>query len=247
LSSIASLTSKGQQARSEDNAVPGADDRQSQNALPATLVERLIQDVWDPLESKAVMTVATLGGHMEPVKESDILRYPALLRGARGDGSDRDTGERLKDALQSAVVHGVLLALRDESGIIWYIVATHETRRLALAGGYQIADAPSGKPRPLTVDRPDVFGLYEQNIGVVTPIMADRLAEALNNYPESWIQDAIGEAVTYNKRNWRYIQRILENWSTEGRSDETNRRDHEEHLDPEKYLRGKYATLFRRR
>jgi len=77
--------------------------------------------------------------------------------------------------------------------------------------------------------------------------MADRLNEALNIYPEEWIRDAIGEAVSYNKRNWRYIQAILENWTREGRSDETNRRNHEEHLDPEKYLRGKYAALFRRR
>lgn len=211
------------------------------------LVERLIQDVWDPLEVKVIMTVATLGGHQRPVMERDVLGFPTLLRGARGDGSDRDTEERLRGALQAAVVHGMLLALRDDADSIWYIVATHETRARALDGGYRIADAPSAKPKPLTIDRPDVFGLYEQNIGVVTPILADRLTEALHEYPEEWIQDAIGEAVTYNKRNWRYIQRILENWSTEGRSDETNRRDHEEHLDPEKYLRGKYATLFRRR
>ena len=30
-------------------------------------------------------------------------------------------------------------------------------------------------------------------------------------------EDAVTEAVTYNKRSWRYIQRILEGWQTPGR------------------------------
>ena len=218
-----------------------------ENSIPPAVIDRIIQEIWDPLELKVTLTVATLGGHEWPVSEDDVLEFKPLRRGSRGDGSDRNTIERLHTALQAAVARGILVALRDDDGRLWYVVATDETRQQAYSGQFHRVDTTAPAPPPLSMDRPGIFGLYEQNIAVVTPIMADRLTEALNTYPEEWIRDAIGEAVTYNKRNWRYIQRILDNWATEGRTDETNRRDHEEHLDSEKYLRGKYAALFRRR
>jgi DnaD/phage-associated family protein len=40
---------------------------------------------------------------------------------------------------------------------------------------------------------------------------------ALETWPVEWIEDAVAESVAYNKRSWRYIQRILEGWQTEGR------------------------------
>jgi DnaD/phage-associated family protein len=101
----------------------------------------------------------------------------------------------------------------------------------------------------LEIERPNVFRLFEQNVGLVTPLIADQLIEALELYPEAWIAEAIDEAVGYNRRNWRYIQRILERWATEGRGDETDQRGSAAatSLKPDKYLRGKYAPLFRRR
>lgn len=212
-----------------------------------SLIERVIEEVWDPLEIKVILAVATLGGADEPVTEDAVLHQPALRRGARGDGSSRDVSDRLIESLRAAVARGILIALRDEVDRRWYVIATQQTQQIVRSGRYEIVDGPSQDSTPLTLERPDVFGLYEQNIGVVTPILADRLTEALQSYPEEWIRDAIAESVAYNRRSWRYIQRILENWSTEGRTDETNRRDHEKHLDPEKYLRGKYAALFRKR
>jgi DNA replication protein len=221
--------------------------RASIGDLSSRVIEQVIREVWDPLEAKAILALALLGGINHPVSEAEILAYPALVKGARGDGSSRDISERICPALRSAVARGILIALRDDERVIWYVIANDETRHFVSSGKYSILDT-SGDPVPsLKYDRPDVFGLYEQNIGIISPIMVDKLNEALGMYPEEWIRDAIGEAVSYNKRNWRYIQAILENWTTEGRSDETNRRAHEEHLDPEKYLRGKYAALFRRR
>ena len=47
----------------------------------------------------------------------------------------------------------------------------------------------------------DLFRLYEQNIGLLTPIIAEQLVRALERYPREWIEDAIGESVAYNRRN----------------------------------------------
>ena len=67
------------------------------------------------------------------------------------------------------------------------------------------------------VARPNIFAQYEDNIGMLTPMVADELREAESHYPMSWIDEAFKEAVTQNKRSWRYVSRILERWDREGR------------------------------
>jgi DnaD/phage-associated family protein len=80
-----------------------------------------------------------------------------------------------------------------------------------------------------TAGRPNIFTLYEQNIGMLTPIIAEELREAEQTYPAGWIEDAFREAVSLNKRSWKYIHAILRRWRTEGkastRARENRRRD----------------------
>ena len=65
-------------------------------------------------------------------------------------------------------------------------------------------------------------------------------------YPETWIGDAIKEAVSLNKRNWRYIARILEHWTTEGRDDGTHRGNLKKNTDPDKFIKGRYGHMVQR-
>lgn len=67
------------------------------------------------------------------------------------------------------------------------------------------------------VERPNIFVLYEQNIGLLSPMIAEELKDAADRYPVEWIESAFREAVLLNKRNWRYISAILRRWETEGR------------------------------
>jgi DnaD/phage-associated family protein len=92
---------------------------------------------------------------------------------------------------------------------------------------------------------PDIFTLYEQNIGMLTPMIADELQEAEKLYPESWIKDAMKEAVSLNKRNIKYIIAILERWSAEGKTDGAYRRDSKK-TGPNKYFKQKYGNIIRR-
>ena len=73
--------------------------------------------------------------------------------------------------------------------------------------------------------QPNIFTMYEENIGLLTPMIAEELRDAEKTYPEVWIKDAIKEAVNAGKRNWRYIAAILKRWETEGKSDGTHLRD----------------------
>ena len=112
---------------------------------------------------------------------------------------------------------------------------------------WQGATAPRIDP-----ERPTVFRLYEQNIGLLTPLIAEHLVDALETYPPDWIEDAIAEAVSYNRRSWRYVQRILENWAVTGRGDGREAMTHEAHrrrdqnaLDPDQYKHGRYLDRAR--
>jgi len=67
------------------------------------------------------------------------------------------------------------------------------------------------------IERPNIFVLYEQNIGLLSPLIADELRDAADTYPAEWIETAFREAVLHNKRKWSYIRAILRRWETEGR------------------------------
>ena len=120
------------------------------------------------------------------------------------------------------------------------VVAKIEDGELELTG-LKTADRKYVPPEEL----PDIFTLYEENIGILTPMVADELREAEKLYPQDWISDSIKEAVLYNKRNIKYILKILENWAAEGKSDGTHQR-HPKKTDPDKYIKGKYGHMVRR-
>lgn len=65
-----------------------------------------------------------------------------------------------------------------------------------------------------------VAALYQKNIGLMPPILADRIKDFLaqNDIPKEWLADAFAEAVSHNARKWVYIEKVLETWMTEGRN-----------------------------
>jgi DNA replication protein len=97
----------------------------------------------------------------------------------------------------------------------WYLANTERNRSWAMrAGDGEISWLP---PAALPAERPALFRLYEQNIGILTPMLVVELREAEEMYPSGWFADAIREAVRSNKRSWRYIRAVLERWSRDGR------------------------------
>ena len=85
------------------------------------------------------------------------------------------------------------------------------------AVGWSVA---SGQPEPDIPDaltsRPSIYALDEENIGSLPPLLIDELEEAGKAYPFAWLEGAFREAVAQNRRNWKYISRILERWKLEG-------------------------------
>lgn len=75
----------------------------------------------------------------------------------------------------------------------------------------------ASEPSNVPGERPNIFVLYEQNIGLLTPSIAEKLRDAHYQYPSEWIEAAFQRALQYNKRSWDYISAILKRWGTEGR------------------------------
>lgn len=55
-----------------------------------------------------------------------------------------------------------------------------------------------------------IFKTYEEEIGMVTPILSDDIEYYLTELSKEIIIKAIGEASTRNAKNWKYIKAILD-------------------------------------
>jgi DnaD/phage-associated family protein len=171
-------------------------------------------------------------GELRCLRFEDLASDEVLL-----SGLGEHPAEALRSALNLAVERGTLLRAEAPSG--------------RPAGVLYFANTPKGRaaveaiargvwPKEIdTASRPNIFTLYEQNIGMLAPLIAEELREAEQTYPAAWIEDAFREAVTLNKRSWKYIQAILERWRTEGRGGSQDQRSAE--ADRRRYLEWKYG------
>ncbi len=160
----------------------------------------------------------------------ELLEDGTLLSGLKLGG--RAPAENLHDGLSLAVARQTLLHLSVESeGALQdlYFLNTAKGRQVVeqLRNGElgigQIVRA-GVETASLVMERPNIFSLYEQNVGLLTPIIAEELRDAEKLYPADWLEEAFKVAVEMNKRSWRYVQRILERWAVEGKTNEKDRR-----------------------
>jgi len=94
----------------------------------------------------------------------------------------------------------------------------------------------------------NIFQLYEQNIGLLSPIISDALIDAEKIYPLNWIEAAMKEAVTNNKRSWSYAEAILKRWKVDGFGVDTRSKrngkaskDRPGDKDPKSYVEGEFG------
>jgi DNA replication protein len=144
--------------------------------------------------------------------------------------------EGLQEALQGLIDLGAVLSAQPENEEeVHYFINSPQGREAvkAIRNSQWQRNIQSRIPVQMPGEQPNIFELYEQNIGVITPMMAEILKEDEKNFPKEWIEEAIRIAVTRNVRKWKYVQAILDRWQTEGRANEQNRRDDSQ--DPDSY------------
>jgi DNA replication protein len=205
-------------------------------SIPESAFTELIPIIDDLAELKLTLHVLwRLGrqrGKVRYLRRADLISDHVLLSGLANDSF-----EAFHAALERAVERGTLLRTETtigETSEEIYFANTPKGRAAveAIARGEWPGDLESAA-------RLNIFTLYEQNIGMLTPLIADELRQAEKEYPAEWIEDAFREAVSLNKRSWKYIRAILERWRVDGRGDEAERRSDE--AERRRYIEGEYG------
>ena len=229
---------------------PGFPAKMRLSPLPELFFSHLSPQIDSLAELKTTLHIFWLlykkRGYPQYVTYGELLQDKTLLQGIRQEANS--PAQTLHQALEAAVKRGILLPLTlDREGKqedLYFL--NNEASKRAIAR-IEKEEIPLGKvlsPEEMPLkERPTIFTLYEQNIGLITPMVAEELKEAEKLYPASWIEQAFREAVSLNRRNWRYISRILERWSSEGKDDGEFRRDFKKEDVPDKYTKGKYGHL----
>jgi DNA replication protein len=222
-------------------------------AIPNSFFSALLPQISDLAELKTTLHIFQIvyqkRGYPRFTTYKELLASKSLMSSLGGTSPPE---KALRQALEMATRRGTILHIvldRDGAPEDVYLLNTAADRQAAakIQNGELALSGLKVKEQPYigTEAPPDIFTLYEQNIGMLTPIIAEELKEAMKLYPETWIRDAINEAISLNKRSWRYIERILERWSAEGKGDGTYRGDSKK-TGPDKYIKQKYGHMVRR-
>ena len=176
------------------------------------------------------------GDEANPLTLQDFYSYPEFMNTI--GNSEEEMREKLLSALRANLKTGYLLCSSFEEmkqGKSFYL----NTPRGKQAA--QIQGTPAKNP-VYDLSWSEVFKLYEENIGPLTPLIADALKDAEKEYSKEWLEEAIQIAVVNNVRKWRYIQAILNSWKEEGRNGRNQRHTEEDY---EQYTKGKYGKFIK--
>ncbi len=163
--------------------------------LDASPAETIRRGVTKAVERGTFLSLpVNLSPSAPPYQETKSPQSPLSQRGVRGDLEQ-------------------LYFLNDEEGR--RARATIEKGIISIQG-FTLREGLVGEvPEP----KPDIFTLYEDNIGLLTYSRAEELKDIEQNYPWPWVQEAFKTAIDHGVRDLRYIKGILRRWETERKDD----------------------------
>jgi DNA replication protein len=224
----------------------GFSDRKGQSTpLPAQFFSELLPEIDHLGELKvllyAIWRLNRLEGRFRYLRQEDFLADERFLQSLSEHVSEQEAA--LVDALERLVLRGALLRVavsQEQSQDFFYFLNSPKGRAAVEAiqhGKWRPVEIPAVS---LTIDqeRPNIFRLYEEHLGPLTPMLAETLRDAEQTYPMDWLEDAIRIAVENNVRRWRYVEAILRSWKEKGR-DEQDRQGTEK--DRRRYIEGEFA------
>jgi DNA replication protein len=201
--------------------------------IPSSFFTEVLPGIEDEAELRVTLYLFyALGrrkGYPRFVTATELQALPPLAESLAP--LDGEIADNLARGLELAIERGAFLSVsveRDGGSETLYFLNTPGDRRAAervRAGMTGLGRALPDRSEPPAPARDNVFQLYEENIGPLTPLVAEELREAERLYPYEWMEEAMKEAALLNKRSWRYVSRILERWALEGRQIEKAGRD----------------------
>jgi DNA replication protein len=214
-------------------------------AIPNLFFTAVLPRITDPAE--LVVSVYFFFAHSRKKGQPRFLTYAELAADDILVAALDSLGEgALRRGLDAGVERRTLLRVDAGQAQVLYFLNTEAGRRAvaAIEGGEEDLGRLIPPPPEPREPKPNIFELYEQNIGPLTPMVAEYLKDAENQYPADWFQPAFRRAVEHNKRSWSYIAAILRRWEAEGPDYEKAGRDLER-PGSKRSLSGRYRPLVR--
>jgi DnaD/phage-associated family protein len=213
--------------------------------IPNLFFTAVLPHISDPAE--LVVSLYFFFAHGRKKGQPRFLTYAELAADHVLAAALDSLGEgALGRGLNAAVERGTLLRVDAGQAQELYFLNTPAGRRAAAA--IEADEQELGRLLPRATEppevKPNIFELYEQNIGPLTPMVAEYLKDAEEQYPADWFEPAFQRAVENNKRSWSYIAAILRRWEAEGPDYEKAGRDLEG-PGRKRSLSGRYRHLVR--
>ena len=191
--------------------------------VPNPIFGHILEQIEDLAELKVTLRGLWLfhrkKGELRVVTLNEFLTDRSLIKGLQPK-DDRSPEDAIRHGLRLAVTRKTFLTRELENKGTVFLLNTDSDRRTL--SRLSTGRTPTVIDRELELDTPtlkkrNIFALYEDSIGLLSPLLADELKEAEDRYPEPWIKEAFGIAAAENKRSWRYVSGILRRWTAEGR------------------------------
>lgn len=213
------------------NPFPGFTSSETFTQVPDSFI-RMMNEIEDVAELKVTLYAIWRIEHME-----------GNFRGLSEAGFEAESlglgGEEIRRGLGKAVTRQTMLKSEHEAGVYYFLNSPRG--RLSAEAFAKGQVKPSAAYVP---NKSNLFKLYEENIGALTPLLSDMLREAEREYPGAWFEEAFEIAVSRNVRNWKYIEAILRRWKENGKDE---RRDSQDSIqDAKRYTEGEFSEFFRR-
>jgi len=198
--------------------------------IPSLFFKDLLPQIDDLDELKVTLyglwQINHLEGEVRYLKVENFTADPEFMAGMGATPAAQLAA--IRGGLERAVIRGTLLRTSVPQGENTLEIYFFNTPRGQAAfqsvedGSWRPSDGDLPTPT-LSLEQPNIFQLYEENIGPLTPLIADTLRQAEKEFPEEWIRQAVGIAVQNNVRKWNYIEAILHSWQDGGRDERQDR------------------------
>ena len=213
---------------------PGFTSSETFTQVPDSLIH-LLKEIDDIEELKvtlyALWRIEHIEGHFRALCQTDFDDQALGLN-----------GEEIRLGLEKAIERGTLLKAEHEADVFYFL---NSPRGRLAAEAFAKGDwRESAKIMSTPMKKSNIFKLYEENIGVLTPLLSDMLREAEKNYPAAWFEEAFEIAVSRNIRNWKYVEAILVRWKEKGKDE---RKDQQNPVkDADRYTDSEFSEFLNR-
>lgn len=216
-------------------------------AVPGQFFSELLPMIDDLAELKVTLylfwALQQQEGEYRYLTLRELLKDTRFLSGLAPDPDE--AAEAARAGLARAVERGTLLHVQipgvDEPQDVYFVNTVRGRNAVRAIEAGRFVPGDRDVPIALLDERPNIFALYEENIGPLSPLISDQLRAAEQDYPAAWIEEAFRLAVERNKRSWRYIAAILQRWESEGKDRGVTQQPTQ--ADRYRYVRGSLSDI----